>query len=147
MGTELSLYLTIKINLSICPISLPSFLVYLFVFPLTVNYLHYNTFISLLMYIMTTKSSYKGKKIYVMIHTVDSHYLEIQGTLWNTSRLPYFDISDLWNRGKQLIEQPPLTEWICNLTPKLEIYWKCGKEEKLLLRSNFSSFPQYFVAC
>ena len=29
---------------------------------------------------------------------------------------------------------------------KLEIYWKyCGKEEKLLLRSNFSSFPQYFV--
>ena len=26
--------------------------------------------------------------------------------------------------------QPPLTEWICNLTPKLEIYWKyCGKEE------------------
>ena len=29
---------------------------------------------------------------------------------------------------------------------KLEIYWKyCGKEEKLLLRSNFSSFPQYFL--
>ena len=50
-------------------------------------------------------------------------------------------------RKKQLIEQPPLTEWIRNLTPKLEIYWKyCGKEEKLLLRSNFSSFPQYFVA-
>ena len=62
MGTELSLYLTIKINLSICPISLPSFLLYLFVFPLTVNYLHYNTFISFLMYIMITKSSYKGKK-------------------------------------------------------------------------------------
>ena len=31
---------------------------------------------------------------------------------------------------------------------KLEICWKyCGKEEKLLLRSNFSSFPQYFVPC
>ena len=29
---------------------------------------------------------------------------------------------------------------------KLEIYQKyCGKEEKLLLRSNFSSFPQYFL--
>ena len=80
--------------------------------------------------------------------TVDSRYLELQGTLWNTSRYPYFDISDLRNWGKQFIEQPPLTEWICNLTPKLEIYWKyCGKEEKLLLRSNFSSFPQYFVAC
>ena len=49
---------------------------------------------------------------------------------------------------KQLIKQPPLAEWIFNLTPKLEIYWKyCGKEEKLLLRSNFSSLPQYFVAC
>ena len=60
----------------------------------------------------------------------------------------YFDIPDLRNWGKQLIEQPPLTEWICNLTPKLEIYWKnCGKEEKFLLRSNFSSFPQYFIAC
>ena len=49
---------------------------------------------------------------------------------------------------KQLIEQPPLTEWIRNLTPKLEIYWKyCGKEEKLLLRSDFSSFSQYFIDC
>ena len=65
----------------------------------------------------------------------------------NTSRYPYFDISDLPNCGKLLIEQPPLTEWICNLTPKLEIYRKyCEKEEKLLLRSNFSLFPQYFDA-
>ena len=63
--------------------------------------------------------------------TVHSRYLEIQWTLWNTSRYPYFEISDLRNWGKQLIEQPPLTEWIFNLTPKLEIYWKyCGKEEK-----------------
>ena len=86
----------------------------------------------------------RGSKLY----TVDSRYLKLQGTLWNTSRYPYFDISDLRNWGKQLIEQPPLTEWICNLTLKLEIYWKyCGKEEKLLLRSNFSSFPQYFVVC
>ena len=72
----------------------------------------------------------------------------MQGTLWNTSRYPYLDISDLRNWGKQLIEQPPLTEWICtcNLTPKLVIYWKYyGKEEKLLLRSNFSVFQQYFV--
>ena len=33
-------------------------------------------------------------------NTVDSRYLEFQGTLWNTSRYPYFDISDLQNRGK-----------------------------------------------
>ena len=70
--------------------------------------------------------------LFCFTYTVDSRYLEIQGTLWNTSRYPYFDISDLWNWGKQLIEQPPLTEWICNLTPKLEIYWK-------YLRSNFFS--------
>ena len=88
------------------------------------------------------------------VYTVDSRYLEIQGTLLNTSRYPYFDISDLRNWEKQLIGQQPLTDWIFNLTPKFEIYWKyCGKEEKLLLkeklllRSNFSSFPQYFIAC
>ena len=28
-------------------------------------------------------------------YTVDSHYLEIEGTLSYTSRYPYFDISDL----------------------------------------------------
>ena len=55
---------------------------------------------------------------------VDSRYLELQGTPWNTSRYPYFDIPVLRNWGKQLIEQPTLTKWICNLTPKLEIYWK-----------------------
>ena len=66
-----------------------------------------------------------------------------QGTPWNSSRYPDLDISDLQNWGKQLIEQPPLTEWIFNLIPKLETYWKyCWKEEKLLLRSNFSTFPQ-----
>ena len=30
-----------------------------------------------------------------MSNTVDSRYLELQGTLWNSSRYPYFDISDL----------------------------------------------------
>ena len=32
--------------------------------------------------------------------TVDSRYLEVEGTLSNTSRYPYFDISDLQNREK-----------------------------------------------
>ena len=37
----------------------------------------------------------------------------------------------------------------CNWTLEVRyICWKyCGKEEKLLLWSNFSSFPQYFVTC
>ena len=33
-------------------------------------------------------------------NTVDSRYLEVEGTLWNTSRYPYFDISDVQNWGK-----------------------------------------------
>ena len=33
-------------------------------------------------------------------YTVDSRYLEFHGTLWNSSRYPYFDISDLQNWGK-----------------------------------------------
>ena len=36
----------------------------------------------------------------VHINTVDSDYLEFLGTLWNTSRYPYLDISDLQNWGK-----------------------------------------------
>ena len=32
--------------------------------------------------------------------TVDSRYLEVEGTLWNTSRYPYLDISDMQNWGK-----------------------------------------------
>ena len=34
------------------------------------------------------------------IATIDSRYLEVKGTLWNTSRYPYFDISDFQNWGK-----------------------------------------------
>ena len=30
-------------------------------------------------------------------NTVDSHYLEVQGTLWNTSRYPNLDISPLFH--------------------------------------------------
>ena len=34
-------------------------------------------------------------KIKINTYTVDSRYLEIEGTLKNSSRYPYFDISDL----------------------------------------------------
>ena len=30
-------------------------------------------------------------------HTVDSRYLDVEGTRLNTSRYPYFDISDVQN--------------------------------------------------
>ena len=32
-------------------------------------------------------------------YTVDSRYLKVEGTLWNTSRYPNFDISELQNWG------------------------------------------------
>ena len=37
--------------------------------------------------------------------------------------------------------------WTCNLTPLIRnVWWKyCGKGENLLLRSNFSPYPQYFI--
>ena len=36
----------------------------------------------------------------IKLITVDSRYLEVEWTLCNTSRYPYFDISDVQNRGK-----------------------------------------------
>ena len=37
-------------------------------------------------------------------------------------------------------------KWTCNLTPLVKnVCWKyCGKWEKLLLRSNFTPYPQFF---
>ena len=49
------------------------------------------------MYIVRLK--YQMKIIDIFI-AVDSRYLKFQGTVWNTSRYPYFDISDLQNWGK-----------------------------------------------
>ena len=57
-----------------------------------------------------------------MYITVDSRYLEFQGTLCNTSRYPYLDISDLQNLGKKWIEQPHLTHVYVIWLLKLEIY-------------------------
>ena len=60
-------------------------------------------------------------------YTVESHFLLVQGTLWNTSKYPYLDISDWQNWGK--IKQ-------LHFTTEYLIYWKyCGKEEQFLLFS------------
>ena len=42
-------------------------------------------------------------------YTVDSRYLEIEGTLKNSSRYPYFDISDFVVLRKKQFEQPNFT--------------------------------------
>ena len=87
--------------------------------------------------------------------------LRTQGTNYSRpslSRIPrdsikYFEISvprhiRVAELRKKLFEQPHLTNIYLIGLMKLEIYWKyCRKEEKLLLRSNFSSFPQYFFTC
>ena len=80
-----------------------------------------------------------------MWYTVDFRYLEVQGTRWNTSRYPYFEISDLHSWGK-INRTTTFHKWICNLTPEVRDILKIvRKKEKLILRSNFSSFSQYFV--
>ena len=66
------------------------------------------------------------------------------GTLQNTSRYPYLDISDLRKWGKQLIEQPHYTNeyviWLLNRNI-FKILWKRGeiapKEQFLLFSTIF----------
>ena len=50
-----------------------------------------------------------------LYRTVDSRYLKFQGTFWNTSRYPYFDISDLQNWVK-IILTTTFNKYICNWT-------------------------------
>ena len=66
----------------------------------------------------------------IITRTVDSRYLEFQGTLWNTSRYPYLDISDLQNWGK-IIRTTTFNKYVCNWTLEvrdiLKILWKRGE--------------------
>ena len=48
--------------------------------------------------------------------TVDSRYLEVEGTLWNTSRYPYFDISD-FKIEENTNRTTEFHKWIRNKTP------------------------------
>ena len=82
------------------------------------------------------------------LRTVDSRYLEVQWTLWNTSRFPYLDISDLHSWGKNKSSNhisQNLKEYVIWLL-KLEICWNfCGKDEKLLLGSHVFFFLFYII--
>ena len=64
---------------------------------------------------------------YNIFSTVESRYLEVHWTLWNTSIYPYLDISDLQNWGKNKLNNH-ISQRICNLTPAirdiLKIMWK-----------------------
>ena len=79
-------------------------------------------------------------------HTVDSRYLEIEGTL-KTVRDIRTSTYQICSIEEKTIWTTKFYKWLCNLTPlNRNVYWKyCEKGEKLLPRSNFSSFPQYFI--
>ena len=74
----------------------------------TVNEMALNKLVKLTTLWKTGPSTFLLKKC-VLSGTMSGYswytvnYLEFQGTLWNTSRYPYFDISDLQNWGKKLI--------------------------------------------
>ena len=65
--------------------------------------------------------------------------------------LKYFEVSvprhiRFAELRKKIIRTTTFNKYICNWTLEVrDILKYCGKEEKLLLRSNFSSFPQYFL--
>ena len=83
------------------------------------------------------------------------YIINIQSTLvFSKSKGPSETLRDIRTSTNQIsrIEQNTnrtikFHKWTCTLTPLVRnIYWKyCGKGEKLLLRSNFSSYPQHFV--
>ena len=65
--------------------------------------------------------------------------------LWKTSRYPYFDISDFQNWGKKSNNQIfQIRMLFDSFTQDIYIKNYCGKGEKSLLKSNCSSYPQYF---
>ena len=66
--------------------------------------------------------------------TADSRYLEVQGTLWNTSKYPYIDKYQICRFEEKQIEQPHFTNEYVVWLLKLEIYWKyCGTEDEQFL--------------
>ena len=74
----------------------------------------------------------------VEVYTVESRYLEVQGALWKKNRDIRTSTYQMYRIKEKLNWTTTFHKWVCNIL-KLEVY--CGKEEKLLLRSNFSPFP------
>ena len=60
----------------------------------------------------------ENKIVKINGYTVDSRYLEVQGTLWNTSRYPYLDISDFQNE-ETIIRTTTFNKYIYHMTIKL----------------------------
>ena len=79
------------------------------------------------------------------VNTVDSHNLKVEGILWNTSRYPHFDISDLQSE-ENTSRTTKFYKWTCNLTLLVRnIYWKyCGKGGEIAPEEQFLLLPTVF---
>ena len=97
----------------------------------------------------------RGITSFTTLVSVDIVQHEIQSTLViSKSKGPSEILPDIRTSTYQICRIEANTnrttkfhKWTCNLIPLVRnIYWKyCGNGEKLLLRSNFSAYPQYFV--
>ena len=62
-----------------------------------------------------------------ILSTVHSRYLEFQGTLWNTSRYPYLDKTELREKYRTTTFNKYLCNWILKIWDILKILWKRGE--------------------
>ena len=92
-----------------------------------------------------------GRYSYIFIRLQEQSTLVISKSKWPSKILR--DIRTLTYQTCSIEENTIWTtkifKWLCNLTPLIRyIYIEniVERREKLLPRSNFSSFPQYFVA-
>ena len=79
----------------------------------------------------------------VISYTVDSRYIEFQGTRWNTSRYPYLEISEL----QKWIEQPHLKNEYVIWILKIELYRKYCEKEEHAPSKQFLLFFTIFFTC
>ena len=93
-------------------------------------------------------------RIYILFttrwNTVDSRYLEFQGTLWNTSRYPYLDISDLQNLGEKIRTTTFNKYWSvlldsCQILKILRKRGEIAMEQFLLFSTIFFTYCHMFI--
>ena len=89
-----------------------------------------------------------GTKIGTELNTVNSCYLEVQGTVWNNSRYPYLNISDLQNWEKNKLNSL-ISKMNMQFDSESWIYIEniVEKGRNCSLGAISPLFPQYFFTC
>ena len=94
-------------------------------------------------------SSYSGPRLFESSILLKNTTISSEQVMWTVSweNVPSNTIDSRYLELAYL-EKPLISKWKSGPCFNTDSYQKatkyCGKEEKLLLRSNFSSFPQYF---